>query len=157
MLTVASPHLDEIQVSLRADQVAQAIRQLRAGTDSGRATLVYNFPASISSASAVRPTTLYLQHAVATGVFRDARLLEGPQFVGVDGITTLADSAILADLRDFVERRLRIAELHPDAWQPVVIRNVADTRASCSPRLGTSTAIASWKSSPTSCSAPSRR
>ncbi|MFN8574132.1 MAG: efflux RND transporter permease subunit [Gemmatimonadaceae bacterium] len=129
MLTVASPHLDEIQVSLRADQVAQAIQSLRGDHAGDRATLVYNFPASISSASAVRPTTLYMEHAIATGVFRDAKLLQGPQFVGVDGITTMSDSAILTDLRDFVEQRLRIAELHPDAWQPVVIHNVADTRA----------------------------
>lgn len=129
MLTVASPHLDEVQVSLRADEVARAIQELRGGAGDGRATLVYNFPPSISSTSAVRPTTLYLQHAVASGVFRDARLLEGPQFVGVDGISDFPDSLILADLRDFVERRLRIAELHPDAWQPVVIRDVAETRA----------------------------
>src|SRR5262249_2131834 len=50
----------------------------------------------------------------------------GPQFVGVDGITTLSDSALIADLRRFVEERLRVSEIHPDAWQAVVIRSPED-------------------------------
>ncbi|HEY7481246.1 MAG TPA: efflux RND transporter permease subunit, partial [Gemmatimonadales bacterium] len=52
MLTVASPRLDEVQVSLRAEQVQGAIERLRAEAAPGsRATLVYNFPPSISAAS----------------------------------------------------------------------------------------------------------
>ena len=130
MLTVASPRLDEVQVSLRADQLRGAIERLRAGTAPGRrATLVYNFPPSISSASTVRPALLYLAQAEQDGVFRDARLLQGPQFVGVDGVTELNDSAIVAHVRRFVEERLRVSEFHPDAWSPAVIRDPADTRA----------------------------
>ena len=60
---------------------------------------------------------------------RDARLLEGPQFVAVDGISDLPDSAILAHLHGFIEGRLRAAEFHPDAWQPAIVRDPATTRA----------------------------
>ncbi|HYC30863.1 MAG TPA: efflux RND transporter permease subunit [Gemmatimonadales bacterium] len=130
MLTVASPRLDTVQVSLRADQVRTAIESLRTGAPAGRrATLVYNFPPSISAVSAVRPTMLYLAEAVRAGVFRDARLLQGPQFVGVDGITDLDDAALLDHVRGFVEDRLRVSELHPDAWQAAVIRDPAQTTA----------------------------
>jgi multidrug efflux pump subunit AcrB len=129
MLTVASPRLDEVQISLRADQVRAAIEQLRTRASPGnRASLVYNFPPSISAASAVRPAQLYLSQAVQEGVFRDARLLVGPQFVGVDGITNLSDSAVVAHVRRFVEERLRVSELHPDAWAPVVIRDPGEAR-----------------------------
>jgi multidrug efflux pump subunit AcrB len=131
MLTVASPPLDEVQVSLRSDQVRAAIERLRAGAQPGqRATVVVNFPPSLSGRGAVRPALLYQAQAEADGVLRDARLVEGPQFVGVDGITELPDSAILAHLGRFLEERLRTAEIHPDAWRPAIVRNPARTRAS---------------------------
>ncbi|MGN6390628.1 MAG: efflux RND transporter permease subunit [Gemmatimonadales bacterium] len=128
-LTVASPSLDEVQVSLRADQVRAAIERLRAGTTGPRATVVYNFPASVSPGSVDRPARLYLAQAVRDGVFRDARLLEGPEFVGVDGATDLDDARLLEHLQRFVLQRLRISEFHPDAWPATVVRDPADTRA----------------------------
>ena len=131
MLTVASPRLEEVQVSIRAEQVRAAIERLRAGAAPGqRTTVVYNFPPSISAATAVRPAQLYLAQAAEDSVLRDSRLLVGPTFVGVDGITELPDSAILTHLRRFIEERLRVAELHPDAWQPAIVRDPARTRAS---------------------------
>ncbi|RPJ62751.1 MAG: efflux RND transporter permease subunit, partial [Acidobacteria bacterium] len=131
MLTVASPRLEEVQVSLRADQVRAAIERLRAGGTPGkRASVVYNLPPSISAQTVVRPAQLYLAQAEQDGILRDARLLEGPQFVGVDGITNLPDSALLAHLHGFIRQRLRVAEFHPDAWQPAVVRDPAKTRTS---------------------------
>jgi multidrug efflux pump subunit AcrB len=128
-LTVASPPLSEVQVSLRADEVRAAIERLRSGAHGSRATVVYNFPPSISIASVNRPARLYLAQAVKDGVFRDARLLEGTTFVGVDGETDLDDAALLSHLQRFVLERLRISEFHPDAWPAVVIRDPAETRA----------------------------
>jgi multidrug efflux pump subunit AcrB len=128
-LIVASPPMAEVQVSLRAEQVRGAIQKLRATAAPGnRATLVYNFPPSISAASTVRPAQLYLAQATRDGVFRDARLLEGPTFVGVDGVTDLSDSALVAHVHRFVVDRLRLSEFHPDAGQAVVVRDPADTR-----------------------------
>jgi len=130
MLTVASPRIDEVQVSLRADQLRTAIEQLRADTRAGpRATLVYNFPPSISAAGAIRPARLYLEQAVHDGVFRDARLVVGPQFVGVDGVTDVDDAGVIAHVSRFVEERVRVSEFHPDAWRAVVIRDPSETRA----------------------------
>jgi multidrug efflux pump subunit AcrB len=129
MLTVASPRLDEVQVSLRAEQLRAALERLRGGATGARATLVYNFPPSISAASVTRPTRLYLDQAVRDGVFRDARLLIGPQFVGVDGVTDLTDEALVAHVGHFLEERLRVSEFHPDAWPIAVIHDPAETRA----------------------------
>jgi multidrug efflux pump subunit AcrB len=130
MLTVATPRLDEVQVSLRAQHMRAAIERLRADAKPGpRVTLVYNFPPSISAVSVVRPATLYLAHAEREGVFRDARLLRGPQFVGVDGVSDLSDDAILGHVQRFVEERLRVSEFHPDAWRAVVVRDPVESRA----------------------------
>ncbi len=132
MLTVASPRLEEVQVSLRAEQVRAAIERLRAGAPAGnRVTVVYNFPPSISAQSAVRPAQLYLAQAEQDVILRDARLLEGPQFVGVDGITDhsvipRSSPTCTASFRS----RLRVAEFHPDAWQPAIVRDPAATRTS---------------------------
>jgi multidrug efflux pump subunit AcrB len=128
-LTVASPPLDEVQVSLRADQLRAAIERVRANARGSRATLVYNFPSSISAASVGRPARLYLNQAIRDGIFRDARLLEGDRFVGVDGVTDLDDAAILRHIDRFVVERLRISEFHPDAWKAVIVRDPAETRA----------------------------
>jgi multidrug efflux pump subunit AcrB len=128
-LTVASPPLDEVQVSLRADQVRSAIEQVRSGASGPRASVVYNFPPSISIASVSRPARLYLAQAVQDGVFRDTRLVEGADFIGVDGATDLDDAKIMAHLQQFVQERLRISEFHPDAWRAAIIRNPAETRA----------------------------
>jgi multidrug efflux pump subunit AcrB len=128
-LTVASPPLDEVQVSLRADQVRAAIEGLRSGSHGPRATVVYNFPSSISMASVSRPARLYMAQAIEDGVFRDARLLEGPQYIGVDGVSDLDDARILSHLQRFVLERLRVSEFHPDAWRATVIRDPAETRA----------------------------
>ena len=128
MLTVASPRLEEVHVSLRAQQLRAAIERLRAGAPGPRATLVYNFPPSISAASVTRPTILYRDQAVRDGVFRDARLLIGPEFVGVDGATSLNDDALVAHVSHFLEDRLRVSEFHPDAWGVTVIRDPAGTR-----------------------------
>jgi multidrug efflux pump subunit AcrB len=128
-LTVASPPLNEVQVSLRAEQVRAAIEQLRSGTRAPRATVVYNFPPSVSITTVSRVARLYLSQAVQDGVFRDARLLEGPQFIGVDGVTDLNDAAVLSHLQHFILERLRVSEFHPDAWPAAIIHDPADTRA----------------------------
>ena len=128
-LTVASPPMDEVQVSLRADHVRRAIERARAGTEGERVTVVYAFPSSISLSTVSRPARLYLAEAVRDRVFRDARLLEGAQFVAVDGVTDRSDADIISHLQRFVLERLRVSEFHPDAWQAVVVRDPAETRA----------------------------
>jgi multidrug efflux pump subunit AcrB len=127
-LTVASPRMDEVQVSLRAEQVRAAIERGRTGRSGQRVSLVYNFPPSVTARTVVRAANLYLDEAVRDGVYRDARLIEGPQFIAIDGISNLADDALIADMNKFVEQRLRVSEFHPDAWPAAVIREPATTR-----------------------------
>ncbi len=138
MLTVASPRASETAIAIRARAVADSIRRLRAGTrePGGRAALVYNGPAS-EAQETLRPVVdLFLATAVRDGVFRDARILWGPGFLGVDGVTTQSDSALLAYAQGFTERTLHAAEFHPDAWPGVVVRDPAATEARFAERAG---------------------
>ena len=131
MLTVASPKASEVVISLRAAAVTDSIRAARAEADSSgpRATLVYSYPPT-ASAAIIRPVVeLFITAATRDGTFRDVRRVWGPGFLGVDGITTLSDSALLSYADAFVRRTLRTAEFHPDSWPPIVVRDPAGARA----------------------------
>jgi len=131
MLTVASPKTGEAVIGLRARAVADSIRRLRGpdGATADRATLVFNGAADASQ-QIVRPLIpIFLSAAARDGVFRDARVLWGAGFVGVDGVTALPDTALTGYARRFAETTLHAAEFHPDGWPAVVIRDPADAEA----------------------------
>src|SRR5262249_55737188 len=126
MLTVASPKASETQIALRARAIADTIRRVRSTAQNGqRAAIVFNGPASGGQGILRRIVDLYLAAATRDGTFQDGRVLWGPGFVGVDGITSLSDTALLAYTQGFTERILHSSEFHPDAWPGAVIRDPA--------------------------------
>ena len=130
MLTVASPKTPTVEIALRGESLQRTIEQVRSGdTSPSRVTIAHGLPASISVA-AVRPqVALFLQAATAAGVLTNAQAIEGPGFVAVDGTTARSDAELNTFVGDFVEERLRAAEMHPDAWPAVVVRNPSDAVA----------------------------
>src|SRR5689334_10677583 len=88
LLTVASPKVSDVELELRARAVARAITSVRGGA-LGRATLVVAFPPSINA----RPLTRIAEEATRSlsDASSDARMIEGPGFLGVDLKTTLSD------------------------------------------------------------------
>jgi multidrug efflux pump subunit AcrB len=137
MLTVASPRASEAAIALRARAIADTLRRIRSASAPGaRVALVYNGPAN-SAEEVVRPiVALFIRQATADGTFRDARVMVGPGFLGVDGFTSLSDSTLEAYAQAFIERTLRTAEFHPDAWPGVVIHDPATTEAVLLARAG---------------------
>jgi multidrug efflux pump subunit AcrB len=149
MLTVASPRIDPIELDLRARTVQRAIEETRAsaaatpaanppvtatrtarpGTAPQRVTIVHGMPSSLAAQAAARPLSLFVRLATQDGVIRDAHPIVRPGFIGVDGVTTLDDDALLAYTHRFIEQRLRASEIHPDAWPPAIIRRPEDTHA----------------------------
>jgi len=59
MLTVASPPVSEMEIELGARGVREAIEKERRGDVSGRVTLVYCYPASVSPVLVERPLKLF--------------------------------------------------------------------------------------------------
>jgi multidrug efflux pump subunit AcrB len=129
MLTVASPKTGAVEIGLRAQTLRHAIERARANAEGERVTVAHGLPSSIPS-GAVRPAVdLFIQAATAQGLMRDARVIEGPGFVGVDGASDQDDAAIARFVARFVEEGLRQSEMHPDAWPAIIVRDPAKTEA----------------------------
>jgi multidrug efflux pump subunit AcrB len=133
MLTVASPKISGVEIALRARDLERAITkargQAKTGPSAPRATLVLGFPISISPRlvhAAVDQFAAYLQKS---GLARDVRVFEGPGFVAVDGAADANDAQIMAFLHKYIREYLRASEVHPDTWEPVLIRDPAQTAA----------------------------
>jgi multidrug efflux pump subunit AcrB len=56
-------------------------------------------------------------------VIRDPRLFEGSGFLGVDGVSGMMTPKMRAYIQHYDQDHLRSAELHPDGWPALVIRN----------------------------------
>jgi multidrug efflux pump subunit AcrB len=126
LLTVASPRVGEVELSLRAREIRRVLERTRAGVAAGaHLTLVYGFPPEIRL-DAVRPLAVqFARHAEASGVLRGAKVVDGAGFVLVDGESEQDEAALSTLAARFVRERLRTSELHPDVWGPVVFRDEA--------------------------------
>lgn len=131
MLTVASPKVDGVELSLRSRAVRSAIERARAAAPAaeraGRATVVVAFPVALDAAVAARHRDLVSRVMAERGLIRAARPIAGPGFVGIDFISS-ADAATLRTALDTVMvERLVPSEYHPDIWTPVIISDPATT------------------------------
>jgi multidrug efflux pump subunit AcrB len=131
MLTVASPKETEVAISLRAKEIAAAIKATRAsGADaSKRATVVVAFPMSLDSPNIGESVSGILGPCLAKGgALGDIRPITGKGFVGLDGIAN-SDDGLQRAFLGCVEEKYGSASFDPDIWQPVVIRNPDDAQA----------------------------
>ena len=129
MLTIASPRANDIELDLRADAIAHAIETARRGAGTGRTSLVLNFPPDSEPHVLERLAGAARDYfGTLTGV-SDARLLQGPGFLGLDVATTRSDRELGAQLRAFASEHLRLSELHPDVWPLVMIQDPKQARA----------------------------
>ncbi len=130
MLTVASPRTSEVDVSLRARDVRAAIERARQGTAGGeRASFVFAFHQALGVAVVRQPFDLLVRFMEARGLLRDVRRFEGLEFIGFDARSAATDDDLLGAARDFVVNHLQASDIHPDAWEPAVVRDPADTEA----------------------------
>ena len=140
MLTVASPPADDIEISVRAQQIRRAIEATRpspgasrhplpaARGEGQRATVLVCVPQSIDIRAVGRSLDTIARGVASTGVGKDVRTLAGSGFAGIDFETSLDDAAVLAGVARVYDLQLPLGQRHPDLWQPVVIRNPADTK-----------------------------
>jgi multidrug efflux pump subunit AcrB len=133
MLTVASPKVDDIEIAARANSVEAAIRKARGAGQPNQAvqriTVVDSFPQSISAREVLDTGYLFQEEAQSAGIIRDSQIIQGSGFIGFDGLSDADDGSIQAFIKRFMLERLKRSELHPDAWEPVIIRDPAETRA----------------------------
>src|ERR1700730_15829301 len=133
MLTVASPRVDDIEIAARANSVEAAIRKVRDAKKQngkgGRITVVDSFPQSISARAVLDTVNLFQEEARTDGIIRNSEVVQGNGFVLVDVAIEADDPSITAFVQRFIPERLKRSELHPDVWEPAVIRDPRDTQA----------------------------
>jgi multidrug efflux pump len=122
MLTVASPPVPDLETSLRARGVREAIEKAREG-EGNRVSALYCYPSSISPAMFQRPFAIFGDQARRDGVARDVRPFSVGSCSGIDFATSKSDEEVRAYALQFVEKRLQEYDLHPDAWGPIIIRD----------------------------------
>lgn len=130
MLTIASPPAGSAEVGIRSRDVRRAILRARARRSRpGQVSLVFCFPPAIQHALLERPLGMFAEALAREGRMREVRILRGPGFVGVHGVSAWEDAELLRFAGRWMRERLQTAELHPDSWPPVAVRNPEETEA----------------------------
>src|SRR5262249_41109307 len=109
--------------------ITHAIGKARGTRAAGRATLVLCFPPDSPPAVLERLATSARGYFATLANVSDARLIDGPGFLGLDAATTLGDAERRAHVREFAADHVRLSELHPDVWPLVVVHDPNDTYA----------------------------
>jgi multidrug efflux pump subunit AcrB len=133
MLTIASPKADPVEINVRARAIQSAVLTSRAKRKKRKEqgapiTIVYSFPQSLSSnKTVIDAAELFEQQAEQAGVLLGPQLIQGSGFIAADGVSTADDTSIHAFIQAFFQKQLQRSELHPDAWEPIVIRDPRGT------------------------------
>ena len=140
MLTVASPKVDSVELSLRSRDIKAAIERARTGLTtevaSRRAAMVVAFPLALDLDFAVRHRDIVEQRLSVEGLIRDLEPISGPGFVGIDFTSAADEHTLSLALARVMSERLVPTEYHPDVWQPILIRDPAEIEAALSAVAG---------------------
>ena len=133
MLTVASPMVTPTEVALRAIAIQKAIErtraQLSANAPQPRVSIIYAFPLSVAAGPVRTDFENIARIASQRKTLSDLHFFDGPGYVGLDASTSFDDATIRQRGEQLIKANLHRSEIHPDAWQPAIIRNPADTEA----------------------------
>lgn len=127
MLTVASPPVDPMEISLRATEARRAIESARTARKGRRMSVIACLPkdSELKVASSVRD--MMISRMTIKGLGRDLVPLKGSGFVGVDGVFPGSAEEVRKRLSEELETRIRLSDLHPDVWPLAVIEESSGT------------------------------
>jgi multidrug efflux pump subunit AcrB len=127
MLTVASPKVGKAELRIRGEALRKTIEKVRApGPAAERVSVLYCLPPTLSPSVIDRPIELFGAEAVRDGVAREARPVSAAGCTGMDFVTSRTDEQLRAYTEAFLRERLGNADIHPDAWGPVLVRKPAE-------------------------------
>ncbi len=133
MLTVASPMVTPTEVALRAIAIKNAIVRTRVelpkNAPQPRVSIIYAFPLSVAAGPVRTDFENIAEIAHRNKTLNDLHFFQGPGYVGLDASTTFDDATIRERGEQLIRANLHRSEIHPDAWDPAIIRNPADTEA----------------------------
>ncbi len=131
MLTVASPMATPTEVALRSIAIKKAIVRTRAelakNAPQPRVSVIYAFPMSVAPGPVRSDFERIAALAARNNTLNDLHFFQGPGYVGLDASTSVDDATIRLRGEQLIQVSLHRSEIHPDAWQPAIIRDPADT------------------------------
>jgi multidrug efflux pump subunit AcrB len=131
MLTVASPMATRTEVALRAIAIRKSIEatraELRKNAPQPRVSVVYAFPMSVAAGPVRTDFENIAGIASRNKTLQDLHFFQGPGYVGLDANTMFDDVTIRERGEQLIRQTLHRSEIHPDAWNPAIIRDPADT------------------------------
>ena len=131
MLTVASPIVGPTEIALRANEIRKAVDQTRAALPKNspqpRISIIYAFPLSVAAGPVRTNFENIARIAERNGTLKDLHFFQGPGYVGLDASSPLDNETIRQRGHQLIENNLQTDEIYPDAWQPAIIRDPAET------------------------------
>ncbi len=132
MLTVASPPASPVEISLRADAVKRAIDNCRLSCEPGarvkRVSIIVCYPTSTPSRVPRRQRDLFAAYVAKKGFLQDVRIINGNGFVGIDAICLHTDAEAKQLIQRWLNDSIKLSQLHPDLWDPVLIHDSSETK-----------------------------
>ncbi len=119
MLTIASPSVDEADLSLRGQQISSALTP-------GRTAILWPHARTVAGISLAQNTAHMAQWLEGQGTLTDVRALRGSGFTGFDALTSHSAAEIKTALHHLSEQRLPAAEMQPDVWPAIVVQTAAE-------------------------------
>jgi multidrug efflux pump subunit AcrB len=126
LLTIASPKSDSRDIDLRLEAIRKTLNSVRASGAANRTSVILCLPVKVDKRLILLAIPSLQEYLSKNGIARDIRLLDGPGFVGVDFESDQNESAILSEIENFRVRNYGESPIHPDSWQPFVVRAVSE-------------------------------
>ena len=90
-------------------------------------SVIYAFPMSMAPEPVRTDFEKIAAIAARNRALSDLHFFQGPGYVGLDASSMLDDATIRARGEQLIQNQLHRSEMHPDSWQPAIIRDPADT------------------------------
>jgi hypothetical protein len=123
LLTVASPKADAREIDFRTSAISKAITATLPKEAADRPSLVLCLPMKVDKWLIMLAVPRLEEKLQSLNAAADVRLLNGPGFIGIDFSSAWKDRAILAELESFRAENYGESPIHPDAWEPFIVRN----------------------------------
>ncbi|GAB2876903.1 efflux RND transporter permease subunit [Microbulbifer echini] len=132
LLAVASPRADATEISLRAENIREAITEVRAeykrqGLEQ-RVSIMVALPLAVHGANAMAAFRVFSHWIEEEGYGIAPKVLTGPGYIGVDFTSDKTDEELMFAERRFLNDRLSAQKFFPDAWKPFIVRDITETR-----------------------------
>jgi multidrug efflux pump subunit AcrB len=134
MLTLSSPPVTDVELSIRANSIREAIEARRGAEtspDGERRVGVLVYPSAVGRSHVLRMGRSLAERLTDAGVVREAAIVEAPNAGMLDVLLSAGKTD--EDLRKETERWERessgIGERHPDAWTPFWIGDLNGLQA----------------------------